>query len=110
VAESRGPPIQKHHDAQDASEVLVPRHQVRSAGLRRREDDRIDHVEPVADLQLRRLLRHGAIDLDDRGPRLDDSQAVRGIVSLCEVLRLEFREAHGGHRSAQWGVPTRTGT
>lgn len=76
--------------------MLVPRHQVGSSGLRRREHDCVDRVKPVADLQVRRLLCHGAIDLDDRGPALDEPQAVRGIVSLREVLRLKFREAHGG--------------
>src|SRR5439155_21922029 len=53
------------------------------------------HMQTVVDLPVRRVLGHGCSHVDDRGPELDEPDAIRRIVPLSEVLGSDLRKADG---------------
>ncbi len=67
--------------------MFVAGHQPRISCLGASKNDRIAHVETLTDLQTGRTLCHGCVHIDDRGPALDERNAIRGIVPLSEVGR-----------------------
>src|SRR5207245_723676 len=52
-------------------------------------------MQTVVDLPVRRVLGHGCSHVDDRGPELDEPDAIRRIVPLSEVLGSDLRKADG---------------
>src|SRR5205807_10100695 len=52
-------------------------------------------MQTVVDLPVRRVLGHGCSHVDDRGPELDEPDAIRRIVPLSVVLGSDLRKADG---------------
>jgi len=60
--------VRQHGHVRDSAEVLASGHQPRISCLGASNNDRVEHVETLADLQIGRLLCHRYVDIDDRGP------------------------------------------